>query len=358
MSRAKIVVIGAGVAGLTTALLLAKKRHHITVVAKHMPGDYDIEYTSPWAGANYFPFSFPHEPARKWERETFPELWRLATQVPEAGIHVQDGNIYVVEGKPVTGFMKELVAEDAWFKNVVPGFRVLGKHELPKGMASGTTFKSVCINTAVYLPYLLGQCLKHHVVFKRGVVKHVADAADLHSSGDKADLVVNCSGLLACKLGGVEDKKVTPARGQVVVVRNEAPGMYTTSAVAEEGDDEMMYIMMRAAGGGTILGGCYQKGNWSPEIDHNLANRIMKRCVEICPELTGGKGVEGLDIIRHGVGLRPWREGGARIESEIINGVKVVHNYGAAGWGYQASYGMSQEAVDLVENGLKLRAKL
>jgi len=46
----------AGVSGLTTALLLARRREHtITVVAKHMPGDYDIEYTSPWAGANVMP---------------------------------------------------------------------------------------------------------------------------------------------------------------------------------------------------------------------------------------------------------------------------------------------------------------
>lgn len=90
---------------------------------------------------------------------------------------------------------------------------------------------------------------------------------------------------------------------------------------------------MRAGGGGTVLGGCYQKHNWSSDIDHNLAQRIMKRCVEICPELTNGKGVEGLDIIRHGVGLRPFRDGGARIEKETIDGVKVVHNYGAAGWG-------------------------
>jgi D-amino-acid oxidase len=44
----------AGVAGLTTALLLSKdKSYKITVAAKHMPGDYDIEYASPWAGANY-----------------------------------------------------------------------------------------------------------------------------------------------------------------------------------------------------------------------------------------------------------------------------------------------------------------
>ena len=44
----------AGVAGLTTALLLSKnKNYQIVVAAKHMPGDYDIEYASPWAGANY-----------------------------------------------------------------------------------------------------------------------------------------------------------------------------------------------------------------------------------------------------------------------------------------------------------------
>ena len=46
----------AGVAGLTTALLLLKQSgYSITVAAKHMPGDYDIEYASPWAGANYLP---------------------------------------------------------------------------------------------------------------------------------------------------------------------------------------------------------------------------------------------------------------------------------------------------------------
>ena len=46
----------AGVSGLTTALLLSKKGHSVTIVAKHSPGDYDIEYTSPWAGADYMPY--------------------------------------------------------------------------------------------------------------------------------------------------------------------------------------------------------------------------------------------------------------------------------------------------------------
>ncbi len=48
----------AGVSGLTSALLLARvNAGSITVVGKHMPGDYDIEYASPWAGANFSPYA-------------------------------------------------------------------------------------------------------------------------------------------------------------------------------------------------------------------------------------------------------------------------------------------------------------
>lgn len=51
-----VVVIGAGVIGLTSALLLAKEGNTVTVVGKHMPGDSDAEYASPWAGANVIPY--------------------------------------------------------------------------------------------------------------------------------------------------------------------------------------------------------------------------------------------------------------------------------------------------------------
>lgn len=142
-----------------------------------------------------------------------------------------------------------------------------------------------------------------------------------------------------------------------MVVRNEADKMYGISGT-DDGSDEIMYIMTRAAGGGTVLGGCYQKDNWESQPDPNLAIRIMKRCVEMCPKLTEGKGIEHLDVIRHGVGLRPCREGGARIEKEKINGVWIVHNYGHGGAGYQSSYGCAQVAVKLVEEVSRQKARL
>ncbi len=220
----------------------------------------------------------------------------------------------------------------------------------------------MCINTAIYLPYLVSQLLKNGVVVRRHVLTHIAAAKELHHSGEKADLVVNCTGLLASKLGGVMDKTVIPARGQIVVVRNVAPAMYTVSGTDDDKED-VSYIMTRAAGGGTVLGGTYQKGNWESQPDPNTAIKIMKRAVELCPELTDGKGVEGLSIIGHRVGLRPFREGGVRIEKEkVVDGAKgiwVVHNYGHGGWGYQGSYGCSERVVELVDEVLgSVKAKL
>lgn len=344
-----IVVLGAGVSGLTSAYLLSQdKTNKITVLAKHMPGDYDPEYASPYAGANVLPMSTREN--SRWETRTWPELRRLAKEVPEAGIHEMKSRVLRrakdLEKLKKGGYSFDgLFLEDPWYKSLFDDFRELSKEELPAGVASGCEFGSVCINTMLYLPWLVGKCRENGVVFKRANLKHISEASA--AAGHKVDVVVNASGLMAGKLGGVMDGKMVPVRGQLVVVRNEAPYMVTKSGT-DDADDELFYMMMRANGGGTILGGTYQKGQWESQPDPNIAMRIMRRAVEMVPELTGGKGVQGLDIIRHAVGLRPYREGGVRLEKEKIDGTWVVHNYGHAGWGYQGSYGCAERVVELV----------
>ncbi|KIW69284.1 hypothetical protein PV04_05166 [Phialophora macrospora] len=362
MARKNIVVVGAGVAGLTTALLVSKNpEYKVLVAAKHMPGDYDVEYASPWAGANYMPTGARGSKAAEYEKETWAPLEDLARNHPEAGVHFQECQVYSRTkdvGSATADWFNELLSPDAWFKNVVPNFRQLPRSSLAPGINAATSFTSVCINTAVYLPWLVSQCLKQGVRFERRVFQHISEAASPSlCGGKKVDLVINCTGLNASKLGGVEDKTVVPARAQIVIVRNDAGKMIATSGT-DDGDDEACYVMTRAAGGGTILGGCYQKGNWDSQVDPNLAVRIMKRAVAMCPSLTGGKGIESLDIVRHGVGLRPVREGGTRVERERISDVWVVHNYGAGGAGYQNSYGCALAAVKLVEGVLGASAKL
>lgn len=148
-----------------------------------------------------------------------------------------------------------------------------------------------------------------------------------------------------------------PGRGQTVLVRNDPSGvMMGVSGTDDGGADEATYMMGRAAGGGTILGGCLQAGNWESQPDPNLAVRIMQRCVDLNPALTAGsKRIEDLSVIRHGVGLRPMREGGPRIEREQIKGGWVIHAYGHGGYGYQSSYGTAMEVVRSVEDIVRAR---
>lgn len=76
---------------------------------------------------------------------------------------------------------------------------------------------------------------------------HISEAADLHYSGSRADVVVNCTGLSSRSLGGVMDTTLLPARGQIVLVRND-PGAMVGISGTDDGDDEATYIMTRAVG--------------------------------------------------------------------------------------------------------------
>lgn len=218
----------------------------------------------------------------------------------------------------------------------------------------------MCINTAIYLPWLAGQLLKNGVVLKRAILSDIREAKNLSHTGKPATVIINSTGLGSLKLGGVRDTTMAPARGQVVLVRNESSPMLICSD-SKDGHPEETYLMQRAAGGGTILGGTYDIGNWESQPDPTIAARIMARIVEARPGITNGQGVKGFSVIRHAVGLRPWRKDGLRLEEEKLDDdTWVVHNYGHSGWGYQGSYGCAEGVVELVEKIQKSkgRAKL
>lgn len=70
----------------------------------------------------------PGTASETYERNTWPELARLAGKLPEAGVHFQDTVIYRREkdkGSATADWFAELIKEDAWFRDVVPNVRTL-----------------------------------------------------------------------------------------------------------------------------------------------------------------------------------------------------------------------------------------
>ena len=93
--------------------------------------------------------------------------------------------------------------------------------------------------------------------------------------------------------------------------------------------------------------------NRSTEIDQETTERILHGCTELAPELLGDDGQ--FYILRLQVGLRPLREGGPRVEAELVDGkYDVVHSYGHSGAGYVDSFVCWIRSADCSYSGTRI----
>jgi len=102
-----------------------------------------------------------------------------------------------------------------------------------------------------------------------------------------------------------------------------------------------------------VCGGTYGRHDYSTLPDLDAAEQILKGCFELDPLLAnGGTSWKDIDVVSINVGLRPSRQGGARVElerrkvgdntrdagprmplGEIGRKVAVIHAYGFGGVG-------------------------
>jgi hypothetical protein len=169
----------------------------------------------------------------------------------------------------------------------------------------------------LYLTYLAEKLKSNGVPFIRQRVSALDEAYHIPQIG-QVDLVINATGLGAKSLIGVQDPKVFPARGQTVLVK--APNVLTNFGCRDTDflpKGESMYIIPRPSPEGhVILGGTFLPDNYSTLPDMDVAERILKNAYNLCPALSDGQGWEKIEVVKHNVGLRPCREGGARIDLE------------------------------------------
>lgn len=342
MARDDIIVLGAGIIGLNVTLELSKRGYgqHVTIVAENFPGDTSINYTSPWAGANFSGISGSDPNALRWDRLGYSTMMDLIEKESEEAEYLQ--KTQSIE------YWDEMPSEDKIqsIAEYLRDFTIIPSSELPKGVAFGIKFTTITLNAPAHcqhLKNLLSQPRYGSVPMIRRKVGHLNEA--FLSKNTK--MVFNCIGNAAISLPGVKDAKCYPTRGQIILVK--APSVQVN--MMRHGKDYETYIIPRPKSDSTvILGGYLQKHNWFSGIKEEETESILKRTGDLLPILRNGE----TQIIRPAVGLRPSREGGARVELErASNGKMVVHNYGAGGTGFQAGMGMAQDAVELATEELK-----
>ncbi|KAI8881353.1 nucleotide-binding domain-containing protein [Backusella circina FSU 941] len=337
-----IVVVGAGVSGLTTAVSLLKDGHkNVRVVSKHVPGDLSSEYTSPWAGASILTVAEPDDHRlQEIDMYTMNEFGRLAKEVPESYVMVCDGVQYNEE--------PALPGQDPlWLKKIYKDVKEIPKEKLIKGAVFGYTFQTYTANVPKYLAWLVKTLEQLGGTLERVEFKSLNEVIETYKD---ADVVVNCTGLGSYYLEDVKDHTMYPIRGQTITVY--APHIKKQHYI--DAENRWTYIIPREDGS-VICGGTVDRENRQTSPDPAITKDILERCYNLCPEITHGKGPEAFEIVRYNVGFRPGRKDGIRLEKEHrrrSNGQKVivVHNYGHSSHGYQSSWGSSKKAVELVND--------
>jgi hypothetical protein len=261
-----------------------------------------------------------------------------------------------------------------WWRTVVKNFEVLDlekEGDVPEGAVMGVKFMSICVNVPQHLRYLMERVRKAGIdVVKadvdvshglQGVVRDAKRKLVERFKGLKEEDVlalVNCTGLGARHfVGDVEAAKLFPIRGQIIIVKGESEMDRTYEDFPSDSsatDDELAYVIPRPGSGTTVLGGCKQAGNWDPNVDEELNERIIERIKKwgLAEELRSKEGKRDFEVLKTPVGLRPGRKGGPRVEvegDEKVEGVWVIHSYGHAGAGYQNSIGSSEKVATLIE---------
>lgn len=348
----EIVVVGAGVIGLTTALVLAENNYKVTIVAKHFPSDpLSSEYTSPWAGAHFRPFpsrSASDERERNMTRVTQEHFKKLSTIEPHSSVRFVEGIEY-------------FEAPDSYYSEIGGGysdrmeeFKVLEQKELPQGVVLGTSYKTWVINSPHYIRYLQNQ-----LAFRYGVQFHRCDLQSLQQVSKifpKATLV-NCSGRGLQFYGGYDPEGFL-IRGQTLLVRAPPGCPYLDKTITHQSKDgQWTFVISRPLDGGIILGGTKQIGDTDPNPRPQDTQGLIERGRILYPKLFDEN--QELDVRHINVGFRPARKGGVRVEIERPTAnCSVIHAYGAGGMGYELSYGMAQEVLELVRTGLVSGPKL
>ncbi|HYK02230.1 MAG TPA: FAD-dependent oxidoreductase [Thermoanaerobaculia bacterium] len=307
-----VAIVGAGVVGLTTAVVLIEHGGYAPVI---FSSNRTSNTTSSVGAAVWFPYDAEPEPlVAAWGLLSYGRFAELA-RVPDTGVSMIDfeyrsahDDVHVPEWAESIGYRRLQPSKDSPY---LSAFQV----------------RVPLMDTTRYLRYLEKRTKLTDELFRCVSLNALTEIpADF-------PVVVNCSGYGARAL--VVDDEMIAHRGQVAVVEKLA------HVPAFALDKPLTYVIPRE--NDCVFGGVNET---SEDIapNHELTREIVARCSKMLNLQRSPS------VLAEPVGIRPARKAGVRLQAERLgDGRLVVHNYGHGGCGVSLSWGCAQKVLQLVE---------
>lgn len=356
-----IVVVGAGVIGLTTGIRLREAGHEVVIIASETPSSIISRetsalksvppetYTSSGSGGFWMPFLLGGGDVEAWSTAAF-EVFKREAELG-IGVDMLDGFLLKANSTPT---------ELPWYAELT-NMKVTTHAEderIPAEYQSALHFTTPILQMERYLTHLEKKAASLGVPLEL-TADHISDGeSTMWRSSQVADfalsrfpgtrpVVVNCCGLGARLLA---DDETIPGRGVTVRVKRPADKRYFITEDMADGhlsrDGLLAYCLPR--GEEYTLGGTIFKGDWRETTTEDEVEALLARVDCLLP------GIAKAEQTSVWCGLRPLRaDGAARIEvqGEGLDGregLDVIANYGHGGSGVTTCWGCADEVVKIV----------
>jgi D-amino-acid oxidase len=347
--KPSVAVVGAGVSGLTSAIVLAEHGHEVSIFAD----EFGQSTTSGAAAAIWFPYDA--EPADKvipWALETFNVLAGLGRD-PQSGVSMielhqfsRTGEIQIpswanslgarrLDSPVATALCRRAGDSDpprpaprrseaaTMRSSAVPDEYRTVEHKFTSGFALHVPLT----DTTIYLNYLADR-----LVAAGGSLNPNVRFEKLEDVDPSFDLVINCTGFSAKTL--VHDADLEPHRGQVAIV----PKIDNLTCAIVCDDAPLMYAIPRTRD--CVFGGTNDLSD-NLTVDAPSTVRIVAECSRVLQ-------IDKPRVLAERVGIRPFRKSGVRLErGRLGDGRTVIHNYGHGGAGFTLSWGCARAVASL-----------
>jgi D-amino-acid oxidase len=334
MTKPTVTIIGAGVMGLTTGIKLLKAGYHVIQIAEN----FSPQTTSDAASASFHPYIKPDPLLFSCILESWDEYRTLKKEIPSI---IKEKNFRELHSDP-SSFEAYGPVTKSFLENL-EGFKVLKKEELPMGYELGFTYKTLAIDTALFIPYLNKKFLELGGIQKKKKILSLDELIDTDG------LVINCTGVGAKDL--VKDADLVPVRGQAHLLAKTPEIQEITLAIIKAGDSshpDHAIIVPRA--NDIYVAGTSQINDMQSAPREKDQEKIINRCASLFPI------IKNLKVLGSRVGFRPeiLLSNGSRTirlyHEHYRNRLHVIHNYGHAGAGISASLGSANKVLALVDS--------